>query len=58
MNTPKMHIIASLSNYFSDIRVMKQKEEVSTGESDIKMIRTGDLPLWQNTCLACVESQV
>lgn len=58
MNTPKMYIITSLSNCFSDIRVMKQKEEVSTGESDIKMTRTGDTPLWQNTCLACMKSQV
>lgn len=42
MNTLKMHITTSLSNYFSDVRVMKQNKEVSTGESDVKMIRTGD----------------
>lgn len=42
MNTLKTHITTSLSNYFSDVRVMKQNKEVSTGESDVKMIRTGD----------------
>lgn len=46
MNTPKMHITTSLSNYFSDVRVMKQNVEVSTREGDVKMIRTGDTPLW------------
>lgn len=45
MNTLKMRITTSLSNYFSDVRVMKQNKEVSTGESDMKMITTGDISM-------------